>query len=88
MIPPLPPEALGGLLLQLGINVTGVSLLMLCLYYPRHHDKALVTTAMMFNLAVFAVLTVLADHAPDDDDEGADAPPGDAAAASDPEIAA
>lgn len=61
MIPLLPPEALGGLLLQLGINVTGVSLLMLCLYYPRHHDKALVTTAMMFNFAVFAVLTVLAE---------------------------
>lgn len=61
MIPLLPPEALGGLLLQLGINVTGVGLLMLCLYYPRHHDKALVTTAMMFNFAVFAVLTVLAE---------------------------
>lgn len=61
MTPLLPPEALGGLLLQLGLNVTGVALLMLCLYYPRHHDKALVTTAMMFNFAVFAVLTVLAE---------------------------
>ena len=49
------------LLPRLAIDVVGVGLLVLVLYYPRHHDKELVTTATMFNFAVFAVLTILAE---------------------------
>lgn len=54
-------QALLALLPRFAINVAGVTLLVLALYHPRHHDKDLVTTAMMFNLAVFAVLTMLAE---------------------------
>lgn len=49
------------LLLRFGIDVAGVVLLVYGLYYRRHHDKELVTTAVMFNFAAFAVLVVLAD---------------------------
>ena len=61
MDPLLLQKALLQLLPQLGLNVFSVTLLMLGMYYPRHHDKEQVTTAMMFNFAVFAVLTVLAE---------------------------
>lgn len=61
MDPAIIQQALLELLPRLAIDILGVGLLVLGLYYPRHHDKELVTTAMMFNFAVFAVLTILAD---------------------------
>lgn len=54
-------QALLALLPRFAVNAVGAALLVLALYYPRHHDKELVTTAMMFNLSVFAVLTMLAE---------------------------
>ncbi|MCP5319636.1 MAG: DUF4956 domain-containing protein [Pseudomonadales bacterium] len=53
--------ALFELLLRFGIDVAAVVLLIYGLYYRRHHDKELVTTAVMFNFSAFAVLVVLAD---------------------------
>lgn len=49
------------LLLRFGIDIVGVVLLIYGLYYRRHHDKELVTTAVMFNFAAFGVLVVLSD---------------------------
>lgn len=47
------------LLARFGIDVAAVLLLLYGLYYRRHHDKELVTTAALFNTFVFAVLTIL-----------------------------
>lgn len=47
------------LALRFGIDVLAVILLIYGMYYRRHHDKELVTTAVMFNFAAFAVLIVL-----------------------------
>lgn len=52
-------EPLLELLARFGINLAGVLLLIFGMYYRRHHDKELVTTAALFNTAVFAVLTIL-----------------------------
>ena len=49
------------LLLRFGIDIIAVVLLIYGLYYRRHHDKELVTTAVMFNFAAFGVLVVLSD---------------------------
>ena len=49
------------LLLRFGIDIVGVTLLIYGLYYRRHHDKELLTTAVMFNFSAFGVLVVLAD---------------------------
>lgn len=47
------------LLLRFGIDIIAVLLLVFGMYYRRHHDKELVTTAAMFNFAVFSVLIIL-----------------------------
>lgn len=47
------------LLLRFAIDVIAVLLLVFGMYYRRHHDKELVTTAVMFNFAAFAVLVIL-----------------------------
>lgn len=47
------------LLLRFGIDIVAVVLLIHGMYYRRHHDKELVTTAVMFNFAAFSVLVVL-----------------------------
>ncbi|HET7267281.1 MAG TPA: DUF4956 domain-containing protein [Oleiagrimonas sp.] len=47
------------LLLRFGIDVVAVLMLVYGMYYRRHHDKALVTTAVMFNFSAFGVLMVL-----------------------------
>ncbi len=49
------------LLVRFGIDIVGVALLIYGLYYRRHHDKELLTTAVMFNFSAFGVLVVLAD---------------------------
>jgi predicted membrane protein len=46
-------------LARIGINVVAMLLLVFGMYYPRYRDKELVTTASMFNIFVFGILTVL-----------------------------
>jgi ABC-type antimicrobial peptide transport system permease subunit len=45
--------------LRFGVNVLAITLLLFGLYYRRYRDKELVTTASMFNIFAFCVLTVL-----------------------------
>jgi predicted membrane protein len=45
--------------LRFGIDLAGMSALMFGMYYRRYRDKELVTAAALFNIFVFAVLTVL-----------------------------
>lgn len=47
------------LALRFGINTCAMTLLMFGLYYRRYRDKELATTASMFNVFAFAVLTIL-----------------------------
>ncbi len=49
------------LLARFGIDIVAVLVLVFGLYYRRYRDKELVTTAAMFNIFVFAVLTVLSN---------------------------
>ena len=46
-------------LLRFAIDATAVVVLLFVLYYRRYRDKELVTTASMFNIFAFCVLTVL-----------------------------
>jgi ABC-type polysaccharide transport system permease subunit len=41
------------------LNLLGMMLLTFGMYYRRYRDKELVTAAALFNIFVFAVLTVL-----------------------------
>ena len=41
------------------VNAVAIGLLLFGLYYRRYRDKELVTTASMFNIFAFCVLTVL-----------------------------
>ena len=41
------------------IDATAITGLLFILYYQRYRDKELVTTASMFNLFVFSMLTIL-----------------------------
>lgn len=52
-------DPLGALLARFAINLTAMVLLVFGLYYRRYRDKELVTAASLFNVFVFAVLTVL-----------------------------
>lgn len=52
-------EPLGALLARFGIDTAAMVLLIFGLYYQRYRDKELVTAAALFNVFVFAVLTVL-----------------------------
>jgi Domain of unknown function (DUF4956) len=47
------------LLARFGVDLSAALLLIFGLYYRRYRDKELVITAAMFNLFIFAVLTVL-----------------------------
>lgn len=49
-------EDLYSLAFRFGINVIAMSVLVFGLYYRRHGDKTLATTAAMFNIFAFAVL--------------------------------
>ena len=46
---------------RFGIDVTAMALLIFGMYYRRYHDKELVTAAALFNIFVFAVMTVLSN---------------------------
>lgn len=46
-------------MVRFAINVIGMSLLVFGMYYRRYRDKELVTAAALFNVFVFAVLTIL-----------------------------
>jgi hypothetical protein len=46
-------------LIRFAIDVTAMLLLLFVLYYRRYRDKELVTTASMFNIFAFCVLTIL-----------------------------
>ncbi|MCC7042148.1 MAG: DUF4956 domain-containing protein [Burkholderiales bacterium] len=45
--------------IRLGIDLAAMLLLVFGLYYRRYRDKELVTAAALFNVFIFAVLTVL-----------------------------
>jgi hypothetical protein len=47
------------LIAHLGIDLAAMLLLVFGLYYRRYRDKELVTAAALFNVFIFAVLTVL-----------------------------
>ncbi len=47
------------LVFRLGLNVFAMVTLIFGLYYRRYRDKELATTASMFNVFAFAVLTIL-----------------------------
>ncbi|MDN5925098.1 MAG: DUF4956 domain-containing protein, partial [Xanthomonadales bacterium] len=47
------------ILARFTIDIIAALLLILGMYYRRHHDKELVTTAVMFNFAAFGVLTII-----------------------------
>lgn len=51
---------LADLALRFAINVVAMAVLIFGLYYRRHGDRTLVTTAAMFNIFAFAVLGKLA----------------------------
>lgn len=44
---------------RIGLNLVGMSALVFGLYYRRYRDKELVTAAALFNIFIFAVLTIL-----------------------------
>lgn len=44
---------------RIGLNLVGMSVLVFGLYYRRYRDKELVTAAALFNVFIFAVLTIL-----------------------------
>ena len=46
-------------LIRFGMDATALVVLLFGLYYRRYHDKELVTTASLFNIFAFCVLTVL-----------------------------
>ena len=47
------------ILIRFGMDATALVVLLFGLYYRRYHDKELVTTASLFNIFAFCVLTVL-----------------------------
>jgi hypothetical protein len=63
LIPSLPTPALPAdavqLLARLAIDLAAMLLLVFGLYYRRYRDKELVTAAALFNIFIFAVLSVL-----------------------------
>ena len=62
LLPPIPPPAVE-LLERFAIDATAMTGLVFGMYYRRYRDKELVTAAAMFNIFVFAVLTVLSSVA-------------------------
>ena len=45
--------------MRFALNIVGMLLLIFGMYYARYRDKELVTAAALFNIFVFAVLTIL-----------------------------
>lgn len=45
--------------IRFALNLAGMMLLIFGMYYQRYRDKELVTAAALFNIFVFAVLTIL-----------------------------
>jgi hypothetical protein len=56
---PFAIPALAELPLRLAVDLTAMLVLVFGLYYRRYRDKELVTAAALFNVFIFAVLTVL-----------------------------
>lgn len=52
-------QAFGDLPLRLAVDLAAMLVLVFGLYYRRYRDKELVTAAALFNVFIFAVLTVL-----------------------------
>lgn len=50
---------LSNLAIRFGINILALSVLIFALYYSRHGDRTLASTASMFNIFAFAVLAKL-----------------------------
>lgn len=46
-------------LIRFGIDVAAMTILLFVIYYRRYRDKELATTASMFNIFAFCVLTIL-----------------------------
>lgn len=44
---------------RIGLNLAGMSALVFGMYYRRYRDKELATAAALFNIFIFAVLTIL-----------------------------
>lgn len=59
MLSNLLSDPLGSLLVRFLLNSAAMLLLIFAIYYPRHRNKDLVTSAALFNIFIFAVLTVL-----------------------------
>lgn len=59
MLSELLQDPLGALLARFAINTAAMVMLIFGIYYRRYRDKELVTAASLFNIFVFAVLTVL-----------------------------
>lgn len=49
------------ILIRFALNIVAMSILIFGLYYRRHGDKVLATTAAMFNIFAFAVLATLSN---------------------------
>ncbi len=47
------------LLARFGINIAAITTLVFGLYYRRYRDKEMATTASIFNISAFSVLTIL-----------------------------
>ncbi|MBA3623129.1 MAG: DUF4956 domain-containing protein [Methylibium sp.] len=54
-------DPLGVLLARFSIDIVAMVLLIFGIYFRRYRDKELVTAAALFNVFVFAVLTVLSE---------------------------
>ncbi len=54
-------DPLWELVARFAINTCAMLLLMFAMYYRRYRDKELATTAAMFNVFAFAVLTILSN---------------------------
>jgi hypothetical protein len=52
-------DALLSQTVRFAMNLVGMTLLVFGMYYRRYRDKELVTAAALFNIFVFAVLTIL-----------------------------
>ena len=52
-------EPVWELLARFGINIAAITTLVFGLYYRRYRDKEMATTASMFNIFAFSVLTIL-----------------------------
>lgn len=58
---PIFTDPLWELVARFAINIIAMLLLMFAMYYRRYRDKELATTAAMFNIFAFAVLTILSN---------------------------